>query len=61
MRKTPDKYGMALEPAKAVDGAGKAGVVVAEVDPDGAAAQKGIQTGDVILEVAGKPVPGRPR
>ena len=50
------KYGMALEPATAVDGAGKAGVVVAEVDPDGVAAQKGIQTGDVILEVAGKPV-----
>ena len=50
------KYGMTLEPATAVDGAGKAGVVVAEVDPDGVAAQKGIQTGDVILEVAGKPV-----
>jgi serine protease Do len=50
------KYGMSLEPATAVDGAGKTGVVVAEVDPDGAAAQKGIQTGDVILEVAGKPV-----
>ncbi len=50
------KYGMALEPATAVDGAGKTGVVVADVDPDGVAAQKGIQTGDVILEVAGKPV-----
>jgi serine protease Do len=50
------KYGMALEPATAVDGAGKTGVVVAEVDPNGAAAQKGIETGDVIVEVAGKPV-----
>ncbi len=50
------KYGMALEPATAVEGAGKTGVVVADVDPDGAAAQKGIETGDVILEVAGKPV-----
>ena len=50
------KYGMTLEPATAVEGAGNAGVVVAEVDPDGAAAQKGIRTGDVILDVAGKPV-----
>ena len=50
------KYGMSLEPATAVEGAGKTGVVVADVDPDGAAAQKGIATGDVILEVAGKPV-----
>jgi serine protease Do len=50
------KYGMTLEPATAVDGAGKAGVVVADIDPDGVAAQKGIQTGDVILQVAGKPV-----
>src|SRR5271166_3847912 len=50
------KYGMTLEPATAAEGAGKTGVVVADVDPDGAAAQKGIATGDVILEVAGKPV-----
>ena len=47
---------MTLEPATAVEGAGKTGVVVADVDPDGAAAQKGLQTGDVILEVAGKAV-----
>ena len=50
------RYGMTLGPADNVEGAGKTGVVVAEVDPDGIAAQKGIQTGDVILEVAGKPV-----
>jgi serine protease Do len=50
------KYGMTLAPAGEVEGAGKTGVVVADIDPDGAAAQKGIQTGDVILEVAGKPV-----
>ena len=31
-------------------------MVVAEVDPDGAAADKGLKKGDVILEVAGKPV-----
>ena len=50
------KLGMTLEPATAVEGAGKTGVVVADVDPDGAAAQKGLQTGDVILAVAGKAV-----
>jgi serine protease Do len=50
------KYGMTLAPAASVDGAGKTGVVVSDVDPDGVAAQKGIQTGDVILQVAGKPV-----
>src|SRR5208337_4824858 len=50
------KYGMTLAPAASVEGAGKNGVVVADVDPDGAAAQKGIRTGDVIVEVAGKPV-----
>jgi len=47
------KYGMTLAPAA---GGGKDGVVVADVDPEGAAAQKGISTGDVILEVAGKSV-----
>ena len=50
------KYGMALEPATAVEGAGKTGVVVAQIDPEGAAAQKGLQTGDVILAVGGKSV-----
>ena len=45
-----------LEPATAVEGAGKTGVVVAEIDPEGTAAQKGIQTGDVILAVGGKTV-----
>jgi serine protease Do len=50
------KFGMSLEPATSVEGAGKTGVVVADVDPDGAAAQKGIATGDVILQVAGNPV-----
>jgi serine protease Do len=48
--------GVALAPASAVPGAGKTGVVVADVDPDGVAAQKGLRPGDVILEAAGKPV-----
>jgi serine protease Do len=50
------KYGMTLAPANEVEGAGKTGVVVAEIDPDGVAAQKGIRTGDVILDVGGKSV-----
>lgn len=48
--------GMALETAKSVPGAGKEGVVVTEVDPEGQAAQKGLKPGDVILEAAGQPV-----
>ena len=50
------KYGMTLAPANEVEGAGKTGVVVADVNPDGMAAQKGIRTGDVILDVGGKSV-----
>ena len=49
-------FGLTLAPAASVAGAGSSGVVVSDVDPDGAAAQKGLQTGDVILEAAGKPV-----
>ena len=37
-------------------GHGLEGVVIAEVDPEGAAADKGLKEGDVILEVAGKTV-----
>jgi serine protease Do len=50
------KLGLALAPASQVAGAGSEGVVVVSVDPDGAAAEKGIQPGDVILEVGGKRV-----
>jgi serine protease Do len=42
--------------ADRVGGAGKEGVVVTEVDPKGAAADRGLKKGDVILEVAGKSV-----
>jgi serine protease Do len=45
------KLGLTLRPAR-----GQGGVMVADVDPDGAAADKGLREGDVILEVAGKPV-----
>ena len=49
-------YGLELAPAASVPGAGQAGVVVADIDPDGVGAQKGLRSGDVILEAAGKPV-----
>jgi serine protease Do len=45
------KLGLTLRPAHGQDG-----VMVADVDPDGAAADKGLKQGDVILEVAGKSV-----
>jgi serine protease Do len=45
------KLGLTLRPAR-----GQEGVLVADVDPDGAAADKGLKQGDVILEVAGKSV-----
>jgi serine protease Do len=50
------RLGLSLAPAAEVQGAGQKGVVVTEVDPKGPAAQRGIQTGDVILNVGGKAV-----
>jgi serine protease Do len=50
------RLGMTLAPAGGVAGAGNEGVVVTSVDPDGRAAEHGFKSGDVILEVAGKPV-----
>ncbi len=48
--------GLRLAPAGEVDGAGQKGVVVTAIDPDGPAAEHGLQTGDVILDVGGKTV-----
>src|SRR5712691_4549811 len=48
--------GLTLAPAGKVEGAGEHGVVVVEADPNGSAAGQGIETGDVILEVAGRAV-----
>ncbi|WOJ89244.1 Do family serine endopeptidase [Methylocapsa polymorpha] len=48
--------GLKLAPASSVQGAGSEGVVVADIDPDGAAAQKGLRVGDVILEAGGHAV-----
>ena len=50
------RLGMTVAPADKVDGAGKQGVVVTKVEPKGAAADRGLKKGDVILEVAGKSV-----
>ncbi|MET1046967.1 MAG: trypsin-like peptidase domain-containing protein, partial [Hyphomicrobium sp.] len=52
------KLGMTLAPADQVEGAGTRGAVVMNVDPNGTAAEKGIQQGDVILSVGGKAVSG---
>jgi serine protease Do len=50
------KLGLTLAPASSVAGAGAQGVVITGVDPNGAAADAGFKNGDVILDVAGKPV-----
>ncbi|BCM84262.1 serine peptidase [Methylobacterium indicum] len=49
------RLGLELAPASQV-GAGSEGVAVVGVDPDGPAAAKGIQEGDVILDVGGQSV-----
>jgi serine protease Do len=57
---TPDadvpKLGLTLAPSNKVAGAEGSGVVVTAVDPNGVAADHGLQVGDVILDVGGKTV-----
>ena len=50
------RLGMTIAPVDKVEGAGKKSVVVTEVNPKSAAADRGFKKGDVILEVAGKSV-----
>jgi serine protease Do len=50
------RLGLALAPADRVAGAGDKGVVVTGVDPAGPAAERGLKSGDVILQVGGKAV-----
>jgi serine protease Do len=50
------RLGMSLAPAADANGAGTAGVMITDVDPDGAAAAHGFKAGDVILDVGGKAV-----
>src|SRR6185503_1803772 len=50
------RLGLSLAPAKEVAGSGDHGVAVVGVDPNGPAAERGMKTGDVILDVGGKGV-----
>jgi serine protease Do len=50
------RLGLNLAPAEDVGGAGSEGVAVVGVDPNGPASERGIKTGDVILDVGGKTV-----
>ena len=49
-------YSMTVATPDKDDGTGTKGVVITKVDPKGAAADKGLKKGDIILEVAGKTV-----
>jgi serine protease Do len=49
------RLGLTLAPANAV-GAGNQGVAITAVDPDGPAADHGMQRGDIILDVGGRAV-----
>jgi serine protease Do len=49
----PAKLGLTLAPAANL-GPGGEGVMIMEVDPDGVAADRGLEVGDVILEVGGQ-------
>lgn len=52
----PPILGLTLAPASAVAGAGDEGVVVVEIDPSSRAAESGLQTGDIVLEVGRRAV-----
>ena len=47
------EFGMTVAPADQVAGSHSEGLVVTKTDPDGAASEHGIKTGDVILDVGG--------
>jgi serine protease Do len=50
------ELGIEVVPATEVRGAGREGLLVTDLDPSGAAAQKGLRRGDVIVEAGGQPV-----
>jgi serine protease Do len=51
--------GIEVAPASEIRGAGGEGLYVTNIDPNGAAAQKGLRRGDVILEAGGQAVATR--
>jgi len=53
---TLPRLGLTLAPAGEVAGAGNQGVAVTGIDPDGPAAEHGIQTGDIIMDVNGNAI-----
>lgn len=52
----PSRLGLTLAPAARSAKTAAGGVIVTKVDPDGIAAERGFQAGDVILDVAGNSV-----
>ena len=48
--------GLTLAPAALVPGAGESGVVVLEINPESGAAAGGLQVGDIVLSIGGRPV-----
>jgi serine protease Do len=48
--------GIEVAPASEMRGGGGEGLYVVDIDPGGAAAQKGLRRGDVIVEAGGQPV-----
>ena len=56
VEKRAPTLGIEIAPAKDIPDAGEKGVVIVGIDPNGAAAASGLSKGDVILQVAGKPV-----
>ena len=54
--KPSNALGIEVAPASDVPGAGRQGVVILGVESGGAAASAGLTNGDIVLEVAGKPV-----
>jgi serine protease Do len=48
--------GLTLAPATLVPGAGESGIVVMEINPESGAAAGGLQVGDIVLNIGGRPV-----
>ncbi|MBX3550168.1 MAG: Do family serine endopeptidase [Xanthobacteraceae bacterium] len=53
---TLSQLGISIAPARDVDGAGSQGIVVTDVDNQGPAGERGLRTGDVILDIGGNGV-----